>query len=180
MMIFTETCRGGRQVGLGSQVHVETHIYHLLVHRWQVDSDKEQPNVRWGCLCVSLSLRASGGWTTQNWSFFLLISVLLVFFCWVEKLLQFRIGGERVRISWVQRISRPIFRMCFFECTKYLWYSSIWAILSLCFLFFGPFASMTRCQSMENVHPLLGSSGLQHFSCLPFYPPLPGEKIHFD
>ena len=113
-MIFTETCRGGRQVGLGSQVHVETHIHHLLVHRWQVDSDKEQPNVRWGCLCVSLSLRAPGGWTTQNWRFFLISVLLVFFFGWVQKLLQFRIGGERVRISWVQRISRPIFRMCFF------------------------------------------------------------------
>ena len=29
---------------------------------------------------------------------------------------------------------------------------------------------------MENVHPLLGSSGLQHFSCLRFYPPLTGKR----
>lgn len=131
-------------------------------------------------LCVTLA-SSSGGWTTQNWRFFLISVLLVFFFGWVQKLLQFRIGGERVRISWVQRISRPIFRMCFFFLSaQNIFDIPLYEQYDHCvFFFFCPFASMTRCQSMENVHPLLGSSGLQHFSFLPFYP-LPGEKIHFD
>ena len=90
-MIFTEICRGGRH-GTGRRdqlvaITARRLTARLFIDPWQVDSDKEQPNVRWGCrgVFVSFSLR-KGGWTTENWRFFFLFfngfftGVLLVFF----------------------------------------------------------------------------------------------------